>query len=80
MAGYYTHWIWDFAAIARPLCDLQMKNAVFRWIELEQGAMEELIRCLLSKPVLIGIDYGPTAGEIVLMVDASLVGWGAVLM
>jgi hypothetical protein len=80
LAGYYAHWIWGFALIARPLYDLQKKNTPFQWTELEQGSMEELIRRLSTKPVLVGLDYNPTAGEIVLMADASLIGWGAVLM
>lgn len=80
LVGYYMIWIWNFATIARPLHDLLKKEAPFSWGEPQQQAMDELISHLTSKPVLISIDYSEGAGEIILMIDASLVGWGAVLM
>lgn len=66
--------------ITRPLYNLQKKGAIFQWTELQHSAMEELIRLLSMKPVLVSLDYSPTASEIILMVDASLIGWGTTLM
>ena len=42
--------------------------------------MQDLASTLTKLPILITITYLPRAGLIILMVDASLKGWGAVLM
>ena len=41
--------------------------------------METLKAALITAPALRSIDYADNAGEIILAVDASLRGWGAVL-
>ena len=79
MCVYYRIWIPSFAEIADPLYALLRKNVPFKWDQLEINAMAALKKALTEAPVLITIDY--TNGmEIVLAVDASLRGWGAVLM
>jgi hypothetical protein len=42
--------------------------------------MEELKMALTRAPILVKITYGEDSGEIILAMDASSVGWGAVLM
>ena len=42
--------------------------------------MEELIRKLLIKLVLIKLNYSPTTREIILIVDVSIIRWGVILM
>ena len=42
--------------------------------------MIQLKKVLTSPPALIAIDYSEGAGEIILAVDFSKKGWGAVLM
>lgn len=80
MVVYYNHWIENFAHLARLLYDLQKKGAVFVWEEKEQAAMRAFIDQISQEPIIITIDYSAAGGEIILMVDASLLGWGAVLM
>ena len=42
--------------------------------------MIQLKKALTSPPALVAIDYSEGAGEIILAVDSSGKGWGAVLM
>ena len=42
--------------------------------------MAALKYALTNVPALVKIQYTDKAGEIILVVDASLKGWGAVLM
>ena len=42
--------------------------------------MDTLKLALIQAPVLTKIDYSEGAGEIILTTDASLSGWGSVLM
>ena len=42
--------------------------------------MQDLASALIKPLILITIDYSLGAGLIVLIVNASLIGWGAVLM
>ena len=65
---------------AAPLFALLQKGVEFTWTDKEEGALQDLASALTKPPILITIDYSLGAGLIVLMVDASLVGWGAVLM
>ena len=67
-----------YKIIARPLFDLLKKGAPFYWSEECQKAMDALKATITTKPYLINIDY--SQGNIILMVDASLQGWGACLM
>lgn len=76
---FYRLWIDHFAVIAKPLYNLLKKNARFTWTSVQQIAFDKLKKMMSSPPVLIGLNYGPGAGDIILSVDASLTGWGAVL-
>jgi hypothetical protein len=42
--------------------------------------MEALKENLIKADFLVLIDYSDKGGEIILMVDASLEGWGAILL
>ena len=42
--------------------------------------MDVLKQTLTTAPALIRIEYGPEGELIILAADASLAGWGAVLM
>ena len=80
ITGFYRQWVAYFAIIARPLYDLLKKDAAWQWAMEEQKAMDELKACITTAPILICLYLGDGAGDIILMVDASLEGWGAVLM
>ena len=76
---YYRVWILFFAQLAEPLYKLLKKNVVWIWLPEHDEAMELLKRALTSAPALVSIDY-KNGGLIILAVDASGTGWGAVLM
>jgi ribonuclease HI len=80
IVGYYRQWIKWFAWIAKSLTDLLKKDAEFVWGPDQKEAMETLKRKITSPPILITLNYSEEAGEVILMVDASLLGWGCVLM
>jgi len=75
---YYRIWIKDFSTIAEPLFRLSRKDVEFYWLKEQQTAMDELKKALTSAPALNPIDY-ESEGKIVLSVDSSLAGWGAIL-
>jgi len=75
---YYRIWIKDFSTIAEPLFRLSRKDVEFYWLEEQQIAMDELKKALTTPPALNPIDY-ESEGKIVLSVDSSLAGWGAIL-
>lgn len=77
---YYRIWIKDFAVIAGPMYRLTKKNAVFSWSDECKEAMAVLQEKLTTAPALVTLDFADDAGKIVLVVDASPSGWGAVLM
>ena len=79
LAGYYRVFIPYFALIVEPLNRLLRKNAPWQWGEEQRNAMRLIIQELIKAPVLVNLDY--TCGrEIILMVDASLDGWGAMIL
>ena len=80
IVGYYRQWIKWFAWIAKALTDLLKKDAEFVWGADQREAMETLKRKITAPPILITLNYSEEAGEVILMVDASLLGWGCVLM
>ena len=51
-AGFYRRFIKDFSKIAKPLCKLLAKDAVFEFDEACFNAFETLKRGLVSAPVL----------------------------
>ena len=75
---YYRIWIRDFSVIAEPLFRLMKKDQDFEWQEDQQEAMGALKKSLTEAPALKPIDYA-SSGQIVLSVDSSLQGWGAIL-
>jgi hypothetical protein len=79
LAGYYRVFIEHFAQKVEPLNRLLRKSTPWTWGEEQRHAMSLVVQELIKKPVLVNLDY--TCGrEIILMVDASLDGWGGVLM
>ena len=75
---YYRIWIKDFSTITEPLFHLSRKDVELYCLEEQQITMDELKKALTSAPALDPIDY-ESEGKIVLSVDCSLVGWGAIL-
>ena len=51
-AGFYRRFIKDFSKIAKPLCKLLAKDAVFEFYDACLDAFETLKRALVSAPVL----------------------------
>lgn len=77
---YYRLWIPRFGEIAEPIYRLSRKGVDFNWGTEQQLAMDALKLALTTAPALAQIDYAEGAGPIILAVDSSLKGWGAVLM
>ena len=68
-----------FTLIAEPIFKLFKKGTPFKWKEEQQQAIDALKEALTTAPAIVTLDYGPEAGDIILSIDASLLGWGAVL-
>ena len=51
-AGFYRRFIKDFSKIAKPLCKVLAKDAVFEFDDACLDAFETLKRALVSAPVL----------------------------
>ena len=77
---YYRIWIPEFASIARPIFRLFQSGTPFDWGMPQILAMEKLKEALTTAPALMPISYEADAGEIIMAVDASLDGWGGILM
>ena len=77
LAGYYRRFIENFSKIALPLTQLTKKSEKFVWGPKQQGAFDELRSRLSDAPVLALMDG---VEDIVVYCDASLLGFGAVLM
>jgi len=77
---YYRIFIDGFSLIAAPIFVLFRKNARFLWTLECQYAMDELKRRITTAPVLVSLDFSPSALAIILNVDASTtIGWGGTL-
>ena len=76
---YYRIFVKDFSTIVLPILLLFRKNVVFLWTVDCQTAMDWLKELLTMTPILVSLEFLATAGLIVLSVDASLTGWGAIL-
>ena len=77
---YYRIFIAGFATIAAPIFVLFRKGVRFCWSVECQAAMDELKRSLTEAPILISLDFSPSALAIILNVDTSTkIGWGAIL-
>ena len=80
IVGFYRVWVKDYGIIARPLFDLTKKDKSWEWTENEQWAMEFLQYRITTAPILATLVFNdPRYGQVYLMVDASLFGWGAVI-
>ena len=77
---YYRIWIFEFAIVAEPIYRLFKKKILFVWGVEQQEAMDKLKLALTTSPALRSLDYSIGAGLIILGVDSSGKGWGAVLM
>lgn len=80
IVGYYRAWIEYFAWIALPLTILLRKDTRWVWGQEQGEALETLKDKVTTAPILISLSFEDGSGEIILMCDASLRGWGAVLM
>ncbi|GJR57334.1 putative reverse transcriptase domain-containing protein [Tanacetum coccineum] len=77
LAGYYRRFIEGFYLIAKPLTRLTRKNKRFEWGADEDEAFQKLKQDLCTAPIL-ALPEGPD--DFVIYCDASLKGYGAVLM
>nr|GFA27655.1 putative reverse transcriptase domain-containing protein [Tanacetum cinerariifolium] len=77
LAGYYRRFIEGFSLIAKPLTKLTQKNKTYEWGEEEDEAFQLLKDKLCSAPILALIEGSE---DFVVYCDASLKGYGAVLM
>jgi hypothetical protein len=76
---YYRVWVCDFARISAPLFDLLRKDTVFQWTIEAAAAMHTLKVRLTTAPALVSIDYSEPLRTVIISVDGSKKGWGAVL-
>ena len=63
---YYRIFITSFAIIAAPIFELFRKDVKFSWTPERQNAMDELKRRLTEAPILITLDFSPSALMIIL--------------
>ncbi|GJV55787.1 putative nucleotidyltransferase, ribonuclease H [Tanacetum coccineum] len=77
LAGYYQRFIEGFSLIVKPLTKLTQKNKTYEWGEEEEEAFQLLKDKLCSAPIL-ALPEG--SEDFVVYCDASLKGYGAVLM
>nr|GFA37347.1 hypothetical protein [Tanacetum cinerariifolium] len=77
LAGDYRRVIKEFSLIAKPLTKLTQKNKPFVWGNNKEEAFQTLKRKLCSAPIL-SLPEG--SEDFVVYCDASLRGFGAVLM
>ncbi|GJW60902.1 putative reverse transcriptase domain-containing protein [Tanacetum coccineum] len=77
LAGYYRRFIKEFSLISKPLTKLTQKNKPYVWGDDEEEAFQTLKLKLCSAPIL-SLPEG--SEDFVVYCDASLRGFGAVLM
>ncbi|GJS11406.1 putative reverse transcriptase domain-containing protein [Tanacetum coccineum] len=77
LAGYYRRFINEFSLISKPLTKLTQKNKPYVWGDNEEEAFQTLKLKLCSAPIL-SLPEG--SEDFVVYCDASLKGFGAVLM
>ena len=77
MIGYYRKFCRNFSDVVCPLTRLLKKNVKFLWNDTCQSAFEKAKAILMNSPVLSAPDFDK---PFKLMIDASDVGVGAVLM
>nr|GEY89745.1 reverse transcriptase domain-containing protein [Tanacetum cinerariifolium] len=77
LAGYYRRFIEGFSLISKPLTKLTQKNKKFEWETETEEAFQTLKQKLCCAPIL-ALPEG--SDDFVVYCDASLRGFGAVLM
>nr|GEX39361.1 putative reverse transcriptase domain-containing protein [Tanacetum cinerariifolium] len=77
LAGYYRRFIGGFSLISKPLFKLTQKNKKYEWGMEEEEAFQTLKQKLCSTPIL-ALPEGTE--NFIVYCDASLKGYGAVLM
>ncbi|GJW11083.1 putative reverse transcriptase domain-containing protein [Tanacetum coccineum] len=77
LARYYRRFIEGFSLISKPLTKLTLKNKKYEWGKEEEEAFQTLKEKLCSAPI-IALPEGTE--DFMVYCDASLKGYGAVLM
>ena len=77
MAGYYRKFCKNFSLVAEPLTRLLRKDQPFTWDMRCEEAFKKIKGLLMSAPVLVTPQFDK---PFILMVDASDIGVGAVLV
>ncbi|KAK4699429.1 hypothetical protein P7C70_g6832, partial [Phenoliferia sp. Uapishka_3] len=76
---YVRTWIEKFADVARPLRHLTRNGVEFLWTDECQKSFEKLKEIVGRDLLLAKLQYGPTAGKIILAVDSSHIAAGGVI-
>jgi len=76
MAGYYSHFIKDYATLTAPLHRITGTKSVFQWTPVEQKAFDDVKAALVDTPVLRQPDF---TKPFTLHTDWSTTAVGAVL-
>ena len=76
LAGYYRHYVKNFAAITGPLHTLTRKDAVFHWSADCQDAFDRLKTLLTTSPITAFPEFSHSFR---LYTDTSTAGLGAIL-
>ncbi|GKE78579.1 putative reverse transcriptase domain-containing protein, partial [Tanacetum coccineum] len=77
LAGYYRRFIEGFSFISKPLTKLTRKDKKYEWEKEEEEAFQTLKQKSCSAPILALLEG---TEDFVVYCDASLKGYGAVLM
>ncbi|KAJ5651602.1 gag-pol polyprotein [Penicillium longicatenatum] len=80
LAVYFRVVVEKFGVIIAPLYLLLKAGADFKWEDDQQLAFDEIKRILSTFPCVLPIDYDWLPLIIIVAVDASRKGWGAVMM
>ena len=56
-AGFYRRFIKDFSKLARPLCELLVKDTKFVWDDRCQRSFEELKLLLTTAPIVRALNW-----------------------
>ncbi|KAK7099608.1 hypothetical protein V1264_003723 [Littorina saxatilis] len=77
MTQYMSRFIPGYASITEPLRKLTRKETVWKWTKEEQQAFDKLKHSLTNTPVM---SYFSQTEDTTVLVDASPIGLGAILM
>jgi hypothetical protein len=79
LCTYYRIWIPEYAIVAGPLFGFLWQDIEFQWETEAKRAMAMFKKALCNAPALKTIGVSDGAAQIVVGVDVSLEGWGAML-